>query len=253
MMNATSLKAFFPVLIVVLLVNGVTVSALAQTETKKPKSFAVFVISYKKGGSEAVGGVAGTAFFVSPTKAITAFHVLQEQSFRPQAGFDRARVWLVHENHAPVELALSDIAMEPDRDLTVIRVSKDRAVRSAFVYDMADDAATRFASARGAVSTEGFVANTTGPRFGLDGEDVTIVSVPRLERLQSRGHLLRKARVDLSAADVVLKSASCLEVSYKPVRGLSGGPVLVDGRVVGMNSFADPASAASTWALEIAK
>lgn len=230
---------------VVTLVTAVTVSAASQTETS-PKAFAVFVVSYNTGNDDAVGGVAGTAFFVAKDKAITAHHVLQAQSFRPAPGFEKVRVWLVHEDQMPIELKLENVTSLPNQDMATIRLPSGKSVAKKFVFDV--QTAT-FAS--GVVSTEGFRANSTGPLLAREGADVTIIGVPHLERLNSQGQLVRKAVVDLQATDVKLKSIPCLEMTYTPVRGLSGGPVLMNGKVVGMNSFADPSGAPRTWAVEI--
>lgn len=242
-MGLTKVVQFLQIAIAVsAVVSGVTVSAASHLET--PKSFAVFVVSYNKTNDEAVGGVAGTAFFISKNKAITAHHVLQAESFRPAAGFEKVRVWLVHEDLPPIELKAENVTSEPEHDRATIRIAG--SVSKNFIYRLRTQAL-----AGGEVSTEGFRANTAGPLLARVGSDLAVVSVPHLDRLNSRGQLLKKANVDLTAADVKLKSIPCLQVSYLPVRGLSGGPVLLNGQVIGMNSFADPTGVNRTWAVEM--
>lgn len=238
----------FALLAVVIFLTCVTESAPARIETRG-KAFAVFVVSYNRSGSEARGGVAGTAFFVEGGRALTAYHVLQPSSFHPQPGFEKARVWLVHEDHAPIELRESELSFRPDRDQTWIALDRGRKVENRFVFSMKK----RAPRAAESLETEGFVAETTGPVLAREGEDLVIVSVPRLTRLHFQGELLQSTRVDLQAADVKLSNAPCLKVSYRPVRGISGGPVLAGGEVVGMNSFADPGGVAQTWVADLTR
>src|SRR5262245_51088951 len=93
-----ALKSFILTLTVA---GGPTAGAPLPSPT--PKSFAVFSVAYKARGGEVRGGVGGTAFFVSPTTVITAYHVLQPATFQAAAG-EKKRTWLVRENFRPVEL-----------------------------------------------------------------------------------------------------------------------------------------------------
>ena len=116
------------------------------------------------------------------------------------------------------------------------------------------------------VETDGFAANSTGPILEFNKtiknalvttnvqrpHFLTITSVPHLARLHSEGTILRSARLELTSQDVNLRNAPCTQVSYRPVVGLSGGPVLSGSRVIGINSFADPSARASTWAIDLA-
>lgn len=210
------------------------------------RSFGVFTVSYKPGVAQARGGIAGTAFFVSKTRAITAYHVLKRVSFKPAPGFDHAKVWLVHENHAPIELNEKNLHYYPDRDETVIDFDRV-AVEDAFVFQPGGVVAAAGAN----VETEGFLANSAGPVLQFAGEDLRITSVPQLHRLHMTGGLTRSVRVNIEAVDLSLKETPCLELDYIPVVGMSGGPVLENGRVIGMNSFADPTTRAHTWAVAL--
>lgn len=214
----------------------------------QPKSFAVFVANYNDTGSDVVGGVAGTAFFTSTSKALTAYHVLQKGSFKPRQGYQKVRIWLVHEGQPAIELKATMLKETPDRDLVEIDFPK-QAVNSEFVFSRISKRES-LETPQVEVITEGFLANSTGPVLAREGKDIVIQSVPRLQRLIQHGQLLRMAKVELRASDVNLKSAPCLQVSYKPVVGISGGPVLLNGQLIGMNSFADP-SGQSSWAQEL--
>lgn len=210
-----------------------------------PKAFAVFVAYYNTHNDEARGGVAGSLFFVSPTEAITAYHVLQPASFTKRPGFERMKVWLVHAGEPAIEVKPEYLTYQPDKDLTFIRLPKSAAVRPHFVY------ATAAAAQGAAVETEGYIAGSTGPVFVRQGEDLAIAAVPQLQMLRLNGKVLRQAQVEVVAADLKVKNSPNVELSYRPVVGMSGGPVVSEGRVIAMNSFADPATRLSTWALQI--
>ena len=212
-----------------------------------PKTFAIFSVSYNRLGQEVRGGVCGSAFFISPTRAITAYHVLQPASFKPQAGFERVRVWLVHEGERAIELKPEYLSYQADHDLTRIQLPSLQAVDAKYIFPTTTSAPALSAE----VETDGIRANTAGPVLKKIGQDFEVVSVPRLERLRAAGRLLRRTPVYLSAADVKLNGAIEFELSYQPVVGLSGGPVVSGGYVIAMNSFADPGGAPRTWALDL--
>jgi hypothetical protein len=225
---------------------AVTDSASASPMTA-PKSFAVFVAFYNTHDDIVRGGVCGTVFFVSHTHAITAHHVLKAESFKPMPGFERVRVWLVHEDYPAIEMRAEYVRSNPDKDITEITLPVSKKVDSRFVFAMAKPG-----QIGAKVETDGFVANTAGPTLTRVGQDVEIVKVNNLTRLHLSGNLVQSAVVNIKAADIDLKSSPNLELSYQPVVGISGGPVTSGGKVIAMNSFADPGTRKHTWALQLA-
>lgn len=245
-------RAFYSILVALtVLVLGASLPSFGMSHfetSTAPKSFAVFVARYNTKNNRAEGGVAGTAFFISPTRAITAYHVLQASSFEPGADFERVKVWLVRENRQAIEVQYAHLHELKDSDMTIIDFKDAKADLDHEVFPVGGDA--ELLSSKEVLQTEGFIANSVGPVLAKQGADLVIVSVPKLQRQSAQGALLQATVVDLRAKDVTLKKAPCLNVGYKPVVGLSGGPLLVKGRVVGMNSFADPLQV-STWALQL--
>jgi hypothetical protein len=213
-----------------------------------PKSYAVFLATLDPATGQAVGGVAGSAFFISPTQAITAFHVLQPKSFENP----HTQVWLVHEDEPAIELSREELRSQASLDRTTIALSQAR-VPQRHVFTRASDKGPALTVGT-KVETDGFIANSAGPVLALAGLRLRITSVPRLERLHAEGSVLRNVRVELASNDVNLKNAPCVQVSYKPVVGLSGGPVVSGGQVVGMNSFGlNEEAHASTWAVDLSQ
>ena len=237
-----------PALILAILTVLSLDTCFAKIDTK---SYAVFVAHYNSQTGQAQGGVAGTAFFVSGKKAITAYHVLQPSSFRPAPGFDRVKIWLVHEDERPLELKATQINTSADRDMTEITLSREQSAPAEMIYKTESPIAETKAVE---VSTDGFYANSTGPKLRLNEKrDLEITSVPTLKRLSSHGTILLRTPVEIHAVDVNLGGIPCLKLSYQPVVGLSGGPVIssLTGNVIAMNSFADPTSRQQTWAVRL--
>ena len=216
-------------------------NAAVEKTASSNKAYAVFVISYND--SAAIGGVAGTAFFVSPTKALTAYHVLQAVSFHPLAGYTHSRVWLVHEGEPAIELHETDVTYDQNNDLTAVAIHQ--SVKTDYIYS------TAFETKLIDVETEGFRANSSGPRLERVGSEIEITAVPTLERIHLRGSIIQRTRVDLHAIDVTLNRTACVQVSYQPIRGMSGGPLIAGGKVIGVNSFADPGTKDRTWAIAV--
>jgi hypothetical protein len=171
--------------------------------------------------------------------------VLKTASFKPMPGFERVRVWLVHEGYRPIELKQEFVQSNANTDITLITLPAAQAVEARFVY------ATGAADLNAPVETDGFIANTAGPILERQGADIAVTHVEHLERLHLSGTLLRTAQVNLKASDIELKASPEMELSYKPVVGISGGPVTSHGKVIAMNSFADPATFKHTWALKL--
>ncbi len=235
----------FKLLTLVILSFGVTESVTAAI-TSTAKSFAVFTTSYNTGNDLVRGGVNGTVFFISPTRAITANHVANQKSFKPLPGFERVRVYLVHEGYPPIEIKAANVRSDANRDVTVIDLPKAKRVPKQYVFPLGQ------VTVMGEnVTSEGFVANTDGPILERKGQDVIVTSVPHLTRLSMQGQLIRQAQVNLKTLDIDLKSSPSVQLSYQPIVGISGGPVMVRGRVIAMNSFADPGTFKQTWALQL--
>jgi hypothetical protein len=256
-------KAILKVLTVLLLDSCLTFFAQAQNQPLAPaekgpietveapagKTFAVFVAAYNPLTGQARGGVAGTAFFISKNKAITAYHVLQAQSFVPPEGFTQVQVWLVHENEAAIELNFKNLSPHKEIDLTFINLNQTTSIAEKYILKVGHENSPEM---RPAVHTEGFLANSVGPLLKRGaGQRLEITSVPKLVRLRANGALLQSRLVNLQASDVRLHESACYQLSYQPVVGLSGGPVLDGDEVIAMNSFADPNTRGQTWAINL--
>ncbi len=236
---------FLTLATIVIAAAAITLSASkAAATTASARTYAVFVAVFNRHTQEARGGIAGTAFFTSASHAITAYHVLQKASFRPQNAIETVQIWLVHENEAAIELKPEHLSEDASKDLTRISLGTDTKVPRRYIFELSQG------TPASDVKTEGFLAHSIGPVLRINAGKLSIVSVPRLSRLHAHGLLERSSTIHLQANDVKLSGAPCLRLSYRPVVGLSGGPVIAaNGKVIGMNSFADPTTRAHTWAI----
>lgn len=241
-----ALRYIYALLTVTLVLTCVPVLGAVDSNQFK-KSFAIFVATYNFETQEARGGVAGTAFFTSSQDATTAYHVLQASSFKTSSLAEKVFVWMIHEDGLAIELFPENLKFFADKDMTRIHLPAHKKVPSRFVFSKVSP----FPLQNSQVATEGFIANSVGPKLKLQNGRLVIESIPHLARLQFEGQLLREARVELQARDVALSDIPCLQLSYGPVVGLSGGPVTIGDQVVGMNSFADPTTGAQTWAVDL--
>lgn len=239
-------KLLYALITVASVIIAVPVSG-AISSSGTHKTFAIFIAAYNPQTGEARGGVGGTAFFMSQNEAITAYHVVRPETFVAKSSGEKVFVWLVHENEPAIVISPKDVVYFSDRDLTKIFLPKGSGVSKKFVFKRADHRDVDVKQ----VHTEGFIANSGGPQVSVIGDNLVVNNVPTLARIQSEGERLRRAPVELRAVDVNLRGISCFELSYQPIVGLSGGPVLVNGRVIGMNSFADPQTRSKTWAVDL--
>lgn len=235
--------AFYALILITCVTKNV---AAAPIPTGFPRSFAVFMVSYNTHNDYARGGVCGTAFFISPTQAVTAYHVLAAKSFKPLPGFERVRLWLVHEGYPAVEIKPEYLTYEPGKDRTLLHFPKAKKVDQRFVFTLGT--VGRFSTI---VMTEGFVANTDGPTLIHKGSDVDVAAVPHLQRLILTGRVLRVTDVTLKSPNINLRGEPSVQLSYQPIVGISGGPVVSDGKVIAMNSFAEPSTFKQTWAVDL--
>jgi hypothetical protein len=243
------IRVFIAILMVsgVLLADTCTAYSAPAALGHPAKTFAVFLAAFNSKTGAAQGGVAGTAFFVSKTSALTAYHVLQPKSFTPPEGFTSVQVWLVHEGERAIELHAENLKYQTDRDMTSIELNASNSVDRRFIFSTGSIAAVA-----DDVRTDGFLASSTGPSLKVGATGLLeIVDVPWLSRIRSEGKILRAIDVDLNAIDVHLSKSPCYQLSYEPIVGLSGGPVISGDRVIAMNSFADPGTRHETWAVDL--
>ena len=206
-------------------------------------TFAILKLSYNEpGDSSLVGGICGTGFFVGPSTAITANHVLNDSTFTPNTGFRHCRVWLIMREGTIYSIDPHATKPFPMIDTTVIRLNGDK--EESFWSDRFD----RSPVVRGAkVRGFGHIGSAM-PKMDVkwDGDVLRITKVDLASAYSDRsGHVAKVLEFDVNANDVKLKNVRGFQVSFPSRVGMSGGPVVnaENGQVLGMLTFALPPDA----------
>ena len=251
-MRFLTLKAFLGSAVVTVLVVSLPVFGTLKTAN----TFAVFYAKSNRRTHQAQGGVAGTAFFTSAHHAMTAFHVLKKSSFQVESPDEAVQIWLVRENRTAIEIFPSELVERPELDQTEIDFGQLAVAQKDEVFSLSSNFAGLKSGLEPSLlqnevfSTDGFVGSSAGPRLEWTADGLRVTEVPFLNRIHAEGRLIRRAQVELKATDVQLHNVGCFQVQFTPRVGLSGGPLIYRGQVVGINSFAD-SSKNSTWAVQL--
>ena len=217
-----------------------------------PKVFAIIKASYKNIGSKDIrGGISGTAFFISPKVALTAAHVVNKKIFVPHKGYLGAKVWLANNQFGTKEVQIEMVRAIPELDLTVIAFKKP-VVSSRYIFSLANSKPRGFAN----VSSVGYAGVGTRPTLAWRGRQLVIDRLSQLPFHRESGSIRQIPRVNVKAADMQLKNVLALRLSYGSYVGMSGGPTLQNGKVIGVNSFGFPADQqkkTDAWSIFLAK
>ena len=218
--------------------------SIDTTNRKKPiLTFAILKLSFNTPGDSTLeGGVCGSGFFVDPTTAVTANHVLNDSTFLPNAGYKQCRVWLITREGVIYSINRQVIKPFPAIDTTVIQLNSYKK------ESISSDRFDRGSVPRGAkVRGLGHVGNAM-PKIDAKWEgDVLRIAKADLSSVYSdrSGHVERSLVLDVNANDVKMKTVRGFELSFSTCVGMSGGPVVnaENGQVLGMLTFGLPADA----------
>lgn len=217
--------------------------------------FAVLKLSYNNAGDASViGGVCGTGFFIGPGAAISAYHVLNQNTFTPNSGYRRCQVWLATRRGHIVPLQYAHVSTHHEFDTTVIRIAtaEPRAV----------DWPHRTASSQQLgrpVQAFGHIGGSMPKLVGVEwrGGSLHIESAD-LDSVVSdqMGCVIKDLLLSVQANDVHLENVKGFELSFGSKVGMSGGPAIdeTSGELIGMLSIGLPPDAATktqTFAISI--
>jgi hypothetical protein len=202
-------------------------------------TYAIFKVSWNPiEGQPVNGGIRGSAFFVDPCTAITANHVLNSAEFKtPDTGFLHCRFWLLGRDGSMVDCSSGTVIDLPEIDVSVVRFNK--IIPHATVLSLSAEPVAAGVS----VFNEGYSGGGGNVRLRWDSFNIAIEGFD-LNGFYSddRGTVDRIVRAEVTAPDVKLSGVNILKMSYGGTRGMSGGPLLIQGttNVIGMMSFGLP-------------
>lgn len=203
-------------------------------------AFAILKLSYNEpGDSSLTGGICGTGFFLDPSTAFTAHHVLNEETLAPNAGYRHVILWLILRSGPIYRIERSAVELHPEIDTTVIRFKNP--VLGALIYDVARTKADAGISVRG-MGYEGNVMPSIDAKW--QALELVVQSANLADVVLDRdGYVKRLVTLDVTANDIKMVGVRGFELSFGSRVGMSGGPVvdLASGRVLGMLSIGLPA------------
>lgn len=216
-------------------------------------SFAILKLSYNHPGeSSLTGGICGTGFFIDHSTAISAHHVLNIDTFTPNAGFRYCQVWILSRNGliAPINQHL--LKRHPEIDTTVVKFDKPQSRIK--VYALADH--------RPGVGTEVYSIGHIGnmmPQVEAHWPEKSLkITEAKLDSVacDKTGYIKNILTLNVNAQDVQLQNTTGYELSFGSQVGMSGGPLInkETNEVIGLLSLGLPMDASiktQTFAVSI--
>lgn len=202
-------------------------------------AFAILKLSYNNpGDSSLTGGICGTGFFVDSRTAVTAHHVLNYETFEPNAGFNHGLVWVVSRSGTIRRIEREETSLYPEIDATII--SLRRSISNVKIYETALGGV--------AYSLKVFGIGHVGSSMPLVEAEwqrsefvIRSANLARVTRDMS-GIVKRSVTFDVNANDIRMHGVRGFELSFGSQVGMSGGPVVDSstGKVLGMLSVGLP-------------
>jgi V8-like Glu-specific endopeptidase len=199
----------------------------------------ILKLSFNNIGENTVeGGICGSFFFSSPNLVVTAQHVLNSSTFKPNIGFSNCQVWLIVQPDTVIELKLNNVIQYPEIDTTLVKLEKDYPIvvrkLSSATIDVGHECIN-----------EGFIGgkmpslNVSWTSTGLKIASCSYSGAIANEQ----GHIKTKQLMTVNAQDIKMTNVAGFATSYGGVIGMSGGPLISKetGEIIGMMSMGLPA------------
>ena len=229
------------IFLLLLLFSAKTNSSLAEPEPfSKGTLFGVFKASYGPIKSQlppAVGGICGTAFFIAPQSALSAHHVLSPNLFIPNPGYTHVQVWLANGHDAPLEINPEQLEFHPEVDATLVKF-KAPVVNDRLVFELA----LTLPLSHDSVTLLGFHLGSGAPKLEWKNGKLALLSLSDLTKDERSGPIENIIPVTIQAEDIQMHNIVTFHLAVGARVGMSGGPTLLHGRVIGLNSFGLPAN-----------
>ncbi len=190
----------------------------------------------------AKGGFHGSAFFVNDSIAISAYHVINENTFTPEYPHTNAQLWLVSDLGVSYEIKLDMLDCYPHLDITIIRFysnqigAKKLQLNTDFVAqsEIFNAGYPNFGPPN--VQLEVYQSNNENPKLRISGADL------RSSLYQKSGYIKSIAKESVNKNDIKLNNVEIIRTNYGGKRGMSGSPLIKhsDRTVIGVMSHGYP-------------
>jgi|ERR1051325_6052847 hypothetical protein len=202
-------------------------------------AFAILKLSYHAPGDACVvGGICGTGFFLASRTAVTAYHSVNDQTFKPNDGFQHASIWLISRIGSILTLNRDYSSFHPKFDTTIISLPNDTS--NIHIYEPSRTDVGSGTRVCGIGHRGGLMPAVKA--YWRDSElfieSATLADVTT----DSEGSIVQSMIFDVNAADIKMHNVRGFELSFGSHVGMSGGPVLEVGtdRVLAMMSVGLP-------------
>ncbi|MBU0683185.1 MAG: trypsin-like serine protease [Candidatus Omnitrophota bacterium] len=199
--------------------------------------FAILKLSYNKQGDTAfVGGICGTGFRLNDNTVITANHILNQENFKPNEGYNKCKYWLITQEGKSQSILKEDLISFPDIDTTfIMKRNKESNATNIKIPNIKET---------GEIEASGHIAGLM-PTMEVKwiGEELEISNVNLINcKAEGTGIYKYFRNKNITAADLKIQNSDILELSFGGVEGMSGGPVFENQRqnIIGMMSGGFP-------------
>lgn len=204
--------------------------------------FAILKLSYNNSGDATLeGGICGSGFFIDSYTAITAYHVLNGNTFQPNTEYRSCKLWILTRLGSVITLEKQYITEFPEIDTSIIRIEKNILSEPIHLIfkDNVEEGRTVEGLGHTGNSMPSIQANWGSVSLHIERVDLHSV------RCDQQGVILKKANLSVSSMDVNIENIKGYEVSFGSRVGMSGGPLLDRNtrEVLAMLSFGLPADA----------
>lgn len=202
-------------------------------------AFAILKLSYNQAcDSPLTGGICGSGFFIDSRTAIAAHHCLNDDTFRPNAGFRHVLVWIITRSGSLRRIDRDVASLHPEIDTTIISLRD--SMSNVQVYECAVGGVAPGLK----VSGIGHVGSAM-PQINAEwrGSELVIQSASLAGAARDMvGSVKRSVTFDINKNDIKMHGVRGFELSFGSRVGMSGGPVVdrSTGKVLGMLSFGLP-------------
>lgn len=203
-------------------------------------SFAIIKLSFNSlGDTSLTGGICGTGFFFDCNRAVTVHHVLNENTFSPNAGYMHCYNWIITRKGRIIPIIKDDAQFIPEIETTIIKV--DETVSRNEIYELdnsvAEDDIPVKAFGHIVKTMPQLEASWNGPVFNITSACLDS------SQCDVEGVILQSVTMNVNANDIQLDSVTGFELSFPSRVGMSGGPVISDktNKAIGMLSLGLPA------------
>lgn len=197
--------------------------------------FAIVKISYNHLGETPVeGGICGTAFLFNDSTVITANHVLNKINWTPNPGYKYVQYWLLKRGSKKIiELSKENLTPLGNIETTLIHLVEKINSQLEIMHQKFEigDAVQNYGHISNMPITNAHWAN----KLIIDSYDLSQSKSDKVGKILS----IRKATIH--SADLDIEGKEFIQPSFVANVGMSGGPLILHNRVIGLMSFGLPA------------